>query len=98
MDKETIRTVALDKYNDSEFRIPNAYCFIEGAEWLQSLPLTERLTKEEKGKIKDLYKESKQNYQIASNIDKQAAYYAQGKIDAIELVFGKELLTDNNEE
>lgn len=55
MEKEKIREVALKKYDDSEFRIPNAYCFIEGAEWLQSRPLAERLTDDEKAKIRALY-------------------------------------------
>lgn len=55
MEKEKIREVALKRYDDSEFRIPNAYCFIEGAEWLQSRPLAERLTDDEKAKIRALY-------------------------------------------
>lgn len=55
MEKDKIREVALKKYDDSEFRIPNAYCFIEGAEWLQSQPLSERLTEDEKAKIRALY-------------------------------------------
>lgn len=55
MEKEKIMEVALEKYKDSEFRSPNAYCFIEGAEWLQSRPLAERLTDDEKAKIRALY-------------------------------------------
>ncbi len=55
MDKEKIREVALEKYNDSEFRIPNAYCFIEGTEWFQSQPLADRLTEKEKEKIRAFY-------------------------------------------
>lgn len=55
MEKEKIREVALKRYDDSEFRIPNAYCFIEGAEWLQSRPLAERLTDDERAKIRALY-------------------------------------------
>lgn len=55
MEKEKIREVALEKYKDSDFRTPNACCFIAGAEWLQSRPLAERLTDDEKAKIRALY-------------------------------------------
>lgn len=30
---EEIRQVAAYKYKDSDFRVPNMYCFIEGAQW-----------------------------------------------------------------
>lgn len=56
MEKKKIRTVALEKYNDSEMRVPNAYCFIEGAEWLQSQPLSEKLSDAEIQKIRAFYK------------------------------------------
>ncbi len=56
MEKEKIRTVALEMYNDSEMRVPNAYCFIEGAEWMQSQPLSEKLSEAEIQKIRAFYK------------------------------------------
>ena len=31
--KEEIRNVAAEKYKESDFRTPNMFCFIEGAEW-----------------------------------------------------------------
>lgn len=37
-------------------RVPNAYCFIEGAEWLQSQPLSEKLSDAEIQKIRAFYK------------------------------------------
>lgn len=36
--KEEIRAVASEKYKDSDFRVPNMYCFIEGAEWADQNP------------------------------------------------------------
>ncbi len=35
--KEEIRSVAAEKYKESDFRTPNMFCFIEGAEWAVSL-------------------------------------------------------------
>lgn len=37
--KEEIRNVASEKYKDSDFRVPDMYCFIEGAEWADANPL-----------------------------------------------------------
>lgn len=37
--KEEIRQVASEKYKDSDFRVPNMYCFIEGVEWADANPL-----------------------------------------------------------
>ncbi len=36
---EEIRKVAEDKYNESDFRTPNMFCFIEGAKWADANPL-----------------------------------------------------------
>lgn len=36
--KEEIRKVASEKYKDSDFRVPDMYCFIEGAEWADANP------------------------------------------------------------
>lgn len=83
MDKETIRNVALEKYDDSEFRVPNAYCFIEGAEWLLSRPLADRLTDNEKEKIKTIYFRS-----VYSVADVQSNFTEKCLIDAI---FGTDL-------
>lgn len=51
MDKETIKEIALEKYKDSDFRTPNAFCFTEGAEWLLQQPLQDRLTNADKKEI-----------------------------------------------
>ena len=53
MDKETIRKVALEKYDNSEFRVPNAYCFIEGAEWLCSQPIEDKMSDSDRNVIAD---------------------------------------------
>ena len=37
--KEEIRSVAAEKYKESDFRKPNMFCFIEGAEWADANPL-----------------------------------------------------------
>lgn len=37
--KEEIRKEAAERYKDSDFRVPNMYCFIEGAEWADKNPL-----------------------------------------------------------
>lgn len=37
--KEEIRNEAAERYKDSEYRVPNMYCFIEGAEWADANPL-----------------------------------------------------------
>lgn len=51
MDKETVKEIALEKYEDSDFRTPNAFCFAEGAEWLMKQPLKDRLTEADKKEI-----------------------------------------------
>ncbi len=53
MDRERITEIALQKYKDSDFRTPNAFCFAEGAEWMMQQPLKERLTKKDKKEIAD---------------------------------------------
>lgn len=95
MDKETIRTVALEKYNDSEFRIPNVYCFIEGAEWLQSQPLSERLTEAEKEMIRNYHRTLSNDKHIAiykRSYSGQAATTA--LLFSLEQIFGDDLFTD----
>lgn len=37
--EEEIRNVAAEKYRKSDFRTPNMFCFIEGAEWADANPL-----------------------------------------------------------
>lgn len=37
--KDDILKVAAERYKDSDFRVPNMYCFIEGAEWADTNPL-----------------------------------------------------------
>lgn len=37
--KEEIRNEAAERYKDSEYRAPNMYCFIQGAEWADANPL-----------------------------------------------------------
>ena len=39
--KEVIRKEAAERYKDSDFRVPNMYCFIEGAEWADKNPCPE---------------------------------------------------------
>lgn len=88
MDKETIRAIALEKYSDSEFRVPNAYCFIEGAEWLQSQSLSERLTEEEKTMIRAMHHESiKAMKELSLPIDYSGTYRV------LTQIFGKDFFT-----
>lgn len=35
---DEFRQAASDKYKDSDFRVPNMYCFIEGAQWADANP------------------------------------------------------------
>lgn len=37
--KDDILKVAAERYKDRDFRVPNMYCFIEGAEWADANPL-----------------------------------------------------------
>ena len=37
--KEEIRKEAAERYKDSDFRVLNMYCFIEGVEWADKNPL-----------------------------------------------------------
>jgi len=39
--KEEIRNEAAERYKDSDFRVPNMYCFMEGAEWADKNPCPE---------------------------------------------------------
>lgn len=39
--KEEMRNEAAERYRDSDFRVPNIYCFIEGAEWADKNPCPE---------------------------------------------------------
>lgn len=57
MNREELNKVVHERFKDSDFRTPNMYCFIQGAEWLQSQPLSDRLTEEEKEKINNLCEE-----------------------------------------
>lgn len=36
---EEINKAAAERYKDSEYRVPNMYCFIEGAKWADNNPL-----------------------------------------------------------
>lgn len=35
---DEFRQAASDKYKDSDFRVPDMYCFIEGAQWADANP------------------------------------------------------------
>lgn len=39
--KEEMRNEAAERYKESDFRVPNMYCFIEGAEWADKNPCPE---------------------------------------------------------
>lgn len=39
--KEEIRKEAAERYKDSDFRVPNMFCFTEGAEWADKNPCPE---------------------------------------------------------
>jgi hypothetical protein len=39
--KEEMRNEAAERYKDSDFRVPNMYCFVEGAEWADKNPCPE---------------------------------------------------------
>ena len=39
--QEEIHNEAAKRYKDSDFRVPNMYCFIEGAEWADKNPCPE---------------------------------------------------------
>lgn len=36
--RNEIEAAASERYKDSEFRVPNMFCFIEGAEWADKNP------------------------------------------------------------
>lgn len=86
MDNDKIKEVALNKYRDSEFRVPNAYCFIEGAEWLRSQPLSERLNDDDIKKIRAFH-----NGETIGELDFIELISARR---ILENLFGKELFKD----
>lgn len=67
--KEEIKAVASEKYKDSDFRVPNMYCFIEGAEWADRNPpdcwLSFKERKPEKGQT-IILREDDMQFKIAS--------------------------------
>ena len=46
--RDQIDAAASERFNESEFRVPNMFCFIEGAEWADKNPSERWLTFKDK--------------------------------------------------
>ena len=99
MDKEKLNDAAKDfaAWETINRRNPtnNYYCksgFIKGAEWLMSQPLAERLTEEEKEKIRNLYAQAEElELYGATDYDKREG---RAFIVVFHLIFGKEMFNE----
>lgn len=56
------------------------------------------LSEEQREAIRECYSDVCKNFHIAKNIDKDAAYYAVGKKDLFESLFGSEFFTNQKGE
>lgn len=68
--------------------------FKQGAEWLQSQPIADRLTEIEREKVKNVYidcMEIEDRYRYRANVSPFAVDKAIANRRLIELIFGKEL-------
>ena len=83
-----------------------SYTFRQGADWLMQQPLADRLTNEEKEKIKAIYKREADSMELETHRIKTAEneiakvchesnfWQAKLKADMLEQIFGKELFNE----
>lgn len=72
-----------------------ASMFEQGAQWLMTLPLSDRLTDEEKERIKAIYSESQRWLNEEPNeYNSTLKVIAVGLQDRLERIFGKELFNE----
>ena len=91
MDRDKLNEAAWEyhkanRYEDNPYRVDIMDAFCHGADWLMKQPLANRLTDEEKEKIKAIY--FRNVYSVA---DVQSNFTEKCLIDAI---FGKELFNE----
>ena len=82
----------LEEYGDeiSDVEIDNSEeCFIAGAEHVFSLPLSQRLTDEERERVRKMYDNAMEVF--CDTRDIEAKEYAMCRLNTLEAIFGKEL-------
>lgn len=82
----------LEEYGDeiSDVEIDNSEeCFIAGAEHALSLPLSQRLTDEERERVRKMYDNAMEVF--CDTRDIEAKEYAMCRLNTLEEIFGKEL-------
>lgn len=94
MTRDEIIAVASKKYENDEFRTPNMYCFIEGAEYMQKQPLDKKLTDDERNFIFMEYATAMKDTKSISKTKSAAAYE---KISLLRSIFTPQMF-DNAEE
>lgn len=68
--------------------------FKQGASWLMWQPLADRLTDEEKEKIKSEYEHNAEMYDLGSVVPATMGTMHKGKVELLESIFGKELFNE----
>lgn len=92
MNKEKLEKAANDfargySFNDETLKDCSFYSYVAGARWLQSRPLADRLTEEEREKIKEMYVDL---IPLKGNMPGIV-----GQMILLEDIFGKELFENN---
>lgn len=80
----------LEEYGDevSDIEIDNSEeCFIGGANYILSLPLSQRLTDEERERVRKLYDNAMEVF--CDTRDIEAKEYAMCQLNTLEEIFGK---------
>ena len=93
MNRDQIIAVASKKYENDEFRTPNMYCFIEGAEFMQKQPLAEKMTDDERAFILMVYNDAMNETKSINKATSAAAY---AKISLLRSIFTPQMF-DNAE-
>lgn len=68
--------------------------FLSGTDWLMQQPLSERLTEEEKEKIKAEFEHNAEMYDLGSVVPATMGTMHNGKMELLESIFGKDLFAD----
>ena len=114
MDKDKVNAAAWEyhkanRYEDNPYRADIMDAFCNGASWLMQQPLVDRLTDEEKEKIKAIYKREADSMELETHRIKTAEneiakvchesnfWQAKLKADMLEQIFGKELFNQPTE-
>lgn len=90
MDREKLNEAAHSSYRVFESRI----AFTRGAEWLMQQPLADRLTEEEKERIKKLYLTDEEIEGIKTAFGTYPVAAATISKNMLEQIFGKELFNE----